>query len=51
MKRALTLVTTIALLAPQVALAAEANGEEKFDPSVEFEQHPWVPIHVGPIDL
>ena len=51
MKRALTLVTTLALLAPQVALAAEANGDEKFDPSVEFEQHPWVPIHVGPIDL
>jgi F-type H+-transporting ATPase subunit a len=50
-KRALVLITTLALLAPQVALAAEANGEEKFDPSVEFEQHPWVPIHVGPIDL
>jgi F-type H+-transporting ATPase subunit a len=51
MKRALSLVTTLALLAPQVALGAESNGEEKFDPSVEFEQHPWVPIHVGPIDL
>jgi F-type H+-transporting ATPase subunit a len=50
-KRALVLVTTLALLAPQVALAAEANGEEKFDPSVEFEQHAWIPIHVGPIDL
>ena len=51
MKRALTLVTTLALLLPQVAMAAEANGEEKFDPSHEFEQHPWVPIHIGPIDL
>jgi F-type H+-transporting ATPase subunit a len=50
-KRALVVVTTLALLAPQVALAAEANGEEKFDPSVEFEQHAWIPIHVGPIDL
>jgi F-type H+-transporting ATPase subunit a len=51
MKRALTLVTTLALLAPQVALAAEANGEEKFDPSVEFEQHPWIPLEIGPVDL
>ena len=51
MKRALTLVTTLALVLPQVAMAAEANGEEKFDPSHEFEQHPWVPIHIGPIDL
>jgi len=50
-KRALTLVTTLALLLPQVAMAAEANGEEKFDPSHEFEQHAWVPIHIGPIDL
>ncbi len=48
MRRALALVTTLALLAPQVALAAE---EEEFDPSHEFEQHAWIPIHVGPIDL
>ncbi len=51
MKRALALVTTLALLLPQVAFAAEANGEEKFDPSHEFEQHAWVPIEIGPIDL
>jgi F-type H+-transporting ATPase subunit a len=50
-RRALVLLTTFALLAPQAALAAEANGEEKFDPSHEFEQHPWVPIEIGPIDL
>jgi F-type H+-transporting ATPase subunit a len=48
-KRALALVTTVALLAPQVALAQE--GEEEFDPSREFEQHEWIPIHVGPLDL
>jgi F-type H+-transporting ATPase subunit a len=47
-KRALALVTTLALIAPQVALAAE---EEEFDPSVEFEQHEWIPIHIGPVDL
>ena len=51
MKRALTMVTSLALLLPQVAMAAEANGDEKFDPSHEFEQHAWVPIHIGPIDL
>ncbi|HUC34934.1 MAG TPA: F0F1 ATP synthase subunit A [Gaiellaceae bacterium] len=48
MKRALALVTTLALIAPQVALAAE---EEEFDPSHEFEQREWIPIHIGPLDL
>ena len=48
MKRALALVTTLALLGPQVALAAE---EEEFDPSHEFEQHAWIPIEIGPVDL
>jgi F-type H+-transporting ATPase subunit a len=47
-RRALALVTTLALIAPQVALAAE---DEEFDPSVEFEQHDWIPIHIGPLDL
>jgi F-type H+-transporting ATPase subunit a len=47
-KRALALVTTLALIAPQVAIAAE---KEEFDPSVEFEQHEWIPIHIGPLDL
>jgi F-type H+-transporting ATPase subunit a len=46
-KRALALVTTLALIAPQVALAAE----EEFDPSHEFEQTDWIPIHIGPLDL
>jgi F-type H+-transporting ATPase subunit a len=47
-KRALALVTTLALLAPQVALAAE---DEEFDPSHEFAQNAWIPIHIGPLDL
>ena len=51
MRRALVLLTTFALVAPQAAFGAEANGEEKFDPSHEFEQHPWVPIEIGPLDL
>jgi F-type H+-transporting ATPase subunit a len=47
-KRALALVTTLALLAPQVAFAAE---DEEFDPSHEFAQNAWIPIHIGPLDL
>jgi F-type H+-transporting ATPase subunit a len=50
-KGGLTLLTTLVLLAPQAAYGADANGEEKFDPSHEFEQHPWIPIEIGPIDL
>ncbi len=36
----------LALVAPQVAFA---RGE--FDPTTEFEQHEWVPIHLGPLNL
>jgi F-type H+-transporting ATPase subunit a len=45
-KRALFLAATLALLAPGSAFA---RGE--FDPTEEFEQHEWVPIHLGPLDL
>jgi F-type H+-transporting ATPase subunit a len=45
-KRALVSVMLLALAVPQVALA---KGE--FDPSEEFEQHAWVPIHIGGLDL
>ena len=52
MKRLLALATALWLVLPQVALAAEANGEDDdFDPSDEFAQHEWVPIHIGPLDL
>jgi len=40
---------TVALLALVFPQAALARG--KFDPTTEFEQHEWVPIHLGPIDL
>jgi len=40
------LVVAVALIAPQ---AAFARGE--FDPSKEFEQHEWIPIHLGPLNL
>jgi hypothetical protein len=45
-KRLLLLLTTLALAAPASAFA---RGE--FDPTVEFEQHEWVPIHLGPLNL
>ena len=44
--RYLLTFATLALLAPQ---AAFARGE--FDPTTEFEQHEWVPIHLGPLNL
>jgi F-type H+-transporting ATPase subunit a len=46
MKRLLLALTTIALVAPANAFA---RGE--FDPTVEFEQHEWIPIHLGPLNL
>jgi F-type H+-transporting ATPase subunit a len=39
-------VAIVALAFPQVAMA---RGH--FDPTTEFEQHKWVPIHLGPLDL
>ena len=46
MKARLLAVVLFALAFPQ---AAFARGE--FDPVKEFEQHPWVSIHLGPLDL
>jgi F-type H+-transporting ATPase subunit a len=46
MKRALVTLTLLALALPQ---AAFAKGE--FDPSEEFAQHEWVPIHIGPLNM
>ncbi|MGH3081543.1 MAG: F0F1 ATP synthase subunit A [Gaiellaceae bacterium] len=52
MSRLLVLLTSAFLLLPQVAAASPANGdEEEFNPSHEFEQHAWIPIELGPIDL
>jgi F-type H+-transporting ATPase subunit a len=46
MRRALAIVTLAVLSLPAPALA---RGE--FDPTTEFEQHEWVPIHLGPLNL
>jgi len=40
---------TVALIALAFPSAAFARGD--FDPTKEFEQHEWVPIHLGPLDL
>ena len=47
MKRIFFGLATLLLLFPSQAFAAE----EDFDPAVEFEQHAWIPIHIGPLDL
>ncbi|MBA3736142.1 MAG: F0F1 ATP synthase subunit A [Actinobacteria bacterium] len=46
MKARLLAALLFALAFPQ---AAFARGE--FDPTKEFEQHEWIPIHLGPLDL
>jgi F-type H+-transporting ATPase subunit a len=45
-KRLSFALTALALATPSSAFA---RGE--FDPSKEFEQHDWIPIHLGPLDL
>jgi F-type H+-transporting ATPase subunit a len=44
--RILLFFGALALLAPQ---AAFARGN--FDPTTEFQQHEWIPIHIGPLNL
>jgi F-type H+-transporting ATPase subunit a len=46
MKRLLLTLSTIALLLP-----ADAFARGVFDPTTEFEQKEWVPIHLGPLNL
>ena len=43
------LLAAAAGLALALPGAAYARGE--FDPTTEFEQHEWIPIHLGPLDL
>jgi F-type H+-transporting ATPase subunit a len=45
-KRAFVTATLLALALPAPALA---RGE--FDPTTEFEQHEWISIHLGPLNL
>jgi F-type H+-transporting ATPase subunit a len=34
-----------------LALPAPAFARGHFDPTTEFEQHEWIPIHLGPLNL
>jgi F-type H+-transporting ATPase subunit a len=44
--RILWITALVALAAPSTALARGS-----FDPTKEFEQHEWIPIHLGPLNL
>lgn len=46
MRRALLALTTLMLMLP-----ANAFARGSFDPTKEFEQKDWVPIHLGPLNL
>ena len=46
MRRLLVALSTIALLLP-----ANAFARGTFDPTTEFEQNEWIPIHLGPINM
>jgi F-type H+-transporting ATPase subunit a len=43
------LLVSLTLLA--LALPAPAFARGEFDPTTEFEQHDWIPIHLGPLNL
>jgi F-type H+-transporting ATPase subunit a len=45
-RRLVLLLATLALVAP-----ANAFARGDFDPTTEFEQHEWIPIHLGPLNL
>ena len=46
MRRALAIATLLALSIP-----APAFARGTFDPTTEFEQHDWIPIHLGPLPI
>jgi F-type H+-transporting ATPase subunit a len=50
MKRLAALLGLLMLALPEPVLA-QAEEEEEFDPSHEFELHAWIPIEIGPLDL
>ena len=52
MKRALAVVTLLALTLPSLAFAETGEDETKFDPSHEWELQTWGPeLKIGPIDM
>jgi F-type H+-transporting ATPase subunit a len=41
----------VALVGLALVLPADALAKGEFDPSEEFVQNEWIPIHLGPLDL
>jgi F-type H+-transporting ATPase subunit a len=41
----------LALTLAVLALPSPAFARGHFDPTTEFEQHKWLPIHLGPLDV
>jgi F-type H+-transporting ATPase subunit a len=46
-----TRLRTLLLIAALALVAVPAASAGDFDPTKEFEQRPWVSIHIGPLDL
>jgi F-type H+-transporting ATPase subunit a len=47
----LTKLRTLLIVAALALVAVPTASAGNFDPTKEFEQHAWVSIHIGPIDL
>ncbi len=41
----------VALSLVALALPAPALAKGEFHPEDEFELHPWISIHIGPLDM
>jgi F-type H+-transporting ATPase subunit a len=44
-------LVSLTLILGAAWLPAPAFARGTFDPTTEFEQHKWIPIHIGPLDL
>jgi F-type H+-transporting ATPase subunit a len=44
-------VSTLTVVLGAAFLPSTALARGKFDPTTEFEQHEWIPIHLGPLNL
>ena len=44
-------IVSLGVILGAVSLPAPAFARGTFDPTTEFEQHEWIPIHLGPLNL
>jgi F-type H+-transporting ATPase subunit a len=44
-------IVSLGMILGAVWLPGPALARGKFDPTTEFEQHKWIPIHLGPLDV